>query len=362
MSHPDAYEYLQSLVGQTITTLGGRPNVVLAVSDDNVRVGTGRSPGGQAVSIADVQATIDRVWGGEEVPISPDAVGFRSAFVGAVLGSMVDVEVLDNPLRVRLAQGQATRNPPWEYDELILALDLYLRRGQPPVSDPEVIALSQLLNQLPIHESRPDSGRFRNPNAVHMKLANFKGPDPSYAGRGLRAGGIGVSEVWQRFANDPDALAAAVAQITTFADGDMSFVQEEGESEAVEGRVLFRAHRVRERDPALVKKKKAAVLRRGNHLLCEVCDLDFAEAYGPLGEGFIECHHTIPLAWGVIRKTKTEDLALVCSNCHRMLHRAKEPLSVEKLRMIVEHQRVGRRGRTPSSSSRRTLRVEGRSG
>ncbi len=344
MPHPDAYEYLQSLVGQTITTLHGRPNVVLAVSDDDVYVGTGRSPGGRAVSIADVQATIDRVWGGEEVPISPEAVGFRSAFVGAVLGSMVDVEVLDDPLRVRLARGQATRNPPWEYDELILALDLYLRRGQPPVSDPKVIALSQLLNQLPIHESRPDSERFRNPNAVHMKLANFKGPDPSYEGSGLRAGGIGVSEVWQRFANDPDALAAAVAQITAFADGDERVVPEEGESEAVEGRVLFRAHRVRERDPALVKKKKAAVLRRGNRLLCEVCDLDFAEAYGPLGEGFIECHHTIPFALGVVRKTKIEDLALVCSNCHRMLHRAKEPLSVEKLRIIVEHQRAGRRG------------------
>jgi 5-methylcytosine-specific restriction enzyme A len=342
--HPDAHEYLQSLVGQTITTLRGRPNIVLAVNDDDVYVGTGRSPGGQAVSIADIQSTIDRVWGGEEVPISPEAVGFRSAFVGAVLGSMVDVEVLDSPLRVRLAREQPTRNPSWEYDELILALDLYLRRGQPPVSDTEVIALSQLLNRLPIHESRPDSKRFRNPNAVHMKLANFKGPDPSYMGSGLRAGGIGVSEVWQRFANDPDALAAAVTQIMAFADGDEPFVPEEDESEAVEGRVLFRAHRVRERNPALVKKKKAAVLRRGHRLLCEVCDLDFAEAYGPLGEGFIECHHTIPLALGVVRKTKIEDLALVCSNCHRVLHRAKEPISVGRLRMIVEHRRVGRRG------------------
>jgi 5-methylcytosine-specific restriction protein A len=241
---------------------------------------------------------------------------------------------------VRLARAPAARNPPWEYDELILALDLYLRRGQPPVSDPEVIALSQILNRLPIHESRPDSERFRNPNAVHMKLANFKGPDPSYAGSGLRAGGAGVSQVWQRFANDPDALAVAVAQITAFADRDRRMVSEEDEAKAVDGRVLFRAHRVRERDQALVKKKKAAVLRRGDRLLCEVCGLDFAEAYGPLGEGFIECHHTMPLALGVVRKTKIEDLAFVCPNCHRMLHRAKEPLSVEMLRVIVERQRA----------------------
>ena len=110
------------------------------------------------MNIVEVQATIDRVWDGEEVPISPEAIGFRSAFVGAVLGSMPDVKVLDDPLRVRLIRTQTTRNPPWEYDELILALDLYLRRGQPSVADPEVIALSQLLNRLPIHESRPDSG------------------------------------------------------------------------------------------------------------------------------------------------------------------------------------------------------------
>ena len=219
-------------------------------------------------------------------------------------------------------------------------MDLYLKRGQPPVSDPEVIALSEILNRLPIHEDRPDSVRFRNPNSVHMKLANFKGPDPSYTGSGLRAGGTGVSDVWQRFANDPDALAVAVAQITASAEGGEREVPEEDELEAVEGRVLFRAHRVRERDPALVKKKKAAVLRRGDRLTCEACDLDFAESYGPMGEGFIECHYAMPLSLGVVRKTKIEDLALVCSNCHRMLHRSKASLSVKKLRSIVEQRRA----------------------
>lgn len=173
-----------------------------------------------------------------------------------------------------------------------------------------------------------------------MKLANFKGPDASYAGSGLKAGGAGVNEVWRRFANDRDALAVAVAEITAFANSDGRVMMEENEAEAVEGRVLFRAHRVRERDPGLVRKKKAAVLRRRSRLLCEVCGLDFAEAYGSLGEGFIECHHTMPLALGAVRKTKIEDLALVCSNCHRMLHRAKELLSIDMLREIVEHQRA----------------------
>lgn len=94
--------------------------------------------------------------------------------------------------------------------------------------------------------------------------------------------------MWQRFANDRDTLAMAVAQITSYAKGEHTrAVPEEDESEAVEGRVLFRAHRVREREPSLVKKKKAAVLRRWGRLLCEVCDLDFAETYGPLGRALL---------------------------------------------------------------------------
>ncbi len=69
----------------------------------------------------------------------------------------------------------AKRNPVWERDELILALDLYFRleRRVPDDGDPEVIALSELLNALPIHSDRPHTQRFRNPNGVALKLANF---------------------------------------------------------------------------------------------------------------------------------------------------------------------------------------------
>ncbi|MBT3031446.1 MAG: HNH endonuclease [Candidatus Thiodiazotropha sp. (ex Lucina pensylvanica)] len=63
---------------------------------------------------------------------------------------------------------------------------------------------------------------------------------------------------------------------------------------------------------------------------------DFSEKYGKLGEGFAECHHTKPpstLKPG--EKTKLSDLAVVCSNCHRMLHRAKPWLSIGELRAAI---------------------------
>lgn len=342
MPPPNARQYLQTLVGGTIyTPTERRPNTVVSLDADTVLVRTADSPA-QPVRISEIQAAIDRVWAGEEVLIRPQSVGYRSSFIGAVLDSLPDVEVLGNPPRARRGPGEHRvqpkapgRNPPWEYDELILALDLYLRRGQPPTSDPDVVALSDLLNRLPIHTERPDRERFRNPNGVHMKLGNFKAPDPSYEGRGLSAGGRGVYEVWARFATDPGGLTAAVTRIrAAAADGD-GLPPEEYEAEAVEGRILFRWHRARERNPAVVKRKKASVLRRTGRLACEVCDVDFSERYGDLGEGFIECHHTLPLATGSPRITRLADLAVVCPNCHRMLHRAKEPLSVESLRGIV---------------------------
>lgn len=342
MASPDARAHLESLIGRTVFTVARRrPNIILGVDDGEVHVRTERSKGrGEKVAIADVQATFDRVWDGEEVPIHPRSVGYRSAFIGAVLASMPDVETLEDPWRVRLRHQPnpdvRIRNPAWEYDELVLALDLYLRRGIPPVSDSEVGELSALLNRLPLHPTRPDEQRFRNPNAVHMKLANFRGVDPRQPGRGLAAGGRGVAEVWERFANDPEGLRGAVTQIRAAGTSDGPGIHpEQDEAEAVEGRILFRAHRMRERDPSLVKRKKASVQQRLGRLPCEACDMDFADRYGELGAGFIECHHKLPLAAGETRTTTINDLALVCPNCHRMLHRARPPLTVEQLRELV---------------------------
>lgn len=56
-------------------------------------------------------------------------------------------------------------HPNWTADELILALDVYLRqRGHiPSPGDAGIVSLSDLLNQLPIHTVRPDPEKFRNP-------------------------------------------------------------------------------------------------------------------------------------------------------------------------------------------------------
>jgi hypothetical protein len=102
MAGPDVRAHLRGLVGETIPTISGAPNAVLEVRATEVVVGTRRSPQGQAVPLAWVQGAVDRVYDGEEVEISPASVGYRSAFVGATLRSMPDVEVRRHPQRARL--------------------------------------------------------------------------------------------------------------------------------------------------------------------------------------------------------------------------------------------------------------------
>ena len=105
--------------------------------------------------------------------------------------------------------------------------------------------------------------------------------------------------------------------------------------EADEGRLLTVLHRHRERSRKLVEQKKAQVLRAQQRLACEVCGFDFAAVYGERGVGFIECHHTRPVSEGQAAKTRLKDLALVCANCHRMIHAQRPWLTLDELRGLL---------------------------
>ncbi len=86
----------------------------------------------------------------------------------------------------------------------------------------------------------------------------------------------------------------------------------------------------------MVARKKTQVLTEHGRLACEACNFEFGAAYGTLGEGFIECHHTLALsALEKERRTRLEDVALVCSNCHRMLHRRRPWLAAADLKMLL---------------------------
>ena len=110
----------------------------------------------------------------------------------------------------------------------------------------------------------------------------------------------------------------------------------------IEGDKVMREHIKQEltrRNASIVQRVKSEALRKGNgRILCECCDFDFYKTFGQHGKDFIECHHKVHISTGQ-RITTMADLALVCSNCHRMLHRRNLDstyYSVEELRKLIE--------------------------
>ncbi|WP_233533532.1 HNH endonuclease [Kitasatospora sp. SolWspMP-SS2h] len=63
--------------------------------------------------------------------------------------------------------------------------------------------------------------------------------------------------------------------------------------------------------------------------------------YGERGAGYVECHHVVPLHVAGEGTTKLADLALICANCHRMIHRKAPWPTPAELRETVVGQRRG---------------------
>ncbi len=226
----------------------------------------------------------------------------------------------------------------WTRDEVILALDLYFQHMKLPSSDkhPAVVALSDLLRVLPIHPGRHLDPTFRNPNGVYLKLTNIR--SLASPGTGMKSVSRMDREVWDEFRNDQPRLRRLAEAIkagyqTHWAKEPVE--PEVEEEEFQEGRIAYRLHKHRERNRDLVKKKKEQIRSLFGSLSCEACAFDFEVRYGPLGKDFIECHHTIPVSeMAVGARTKLEDVVLVCSNCHRMLHRMERMLPAKEVRGI----------------------------
>lgn len=239
------------------------------------------------------------------------------------------------------------RNPPWHRDEIILALDLYSRldQGQIHSRNPEIQELSRLLNRLPIFDVKPDEARFRNPNGVGLKLSNFLAIDPTYKGKGMSSFSLLDKQVFEEFQFDEERLHRLAERIRQVANdpilpNQLYLIPEEEEGmdkhQVMEGAVIYKLHKFRERDSSIVKRKKVIEFQKNGKLLCEACTFDFHQTYGELGFKYIECHHRTPLAeFSSKTKTTLVDLALVCSNCHRMLHRRLDILSIEGLRQLL---------------------------
>lgn len=245
-----------------------------------------------------------------------------------------------------MAEGK--RNPPWTRDESVLACALVVNNDWRwlAANDPKVIELSKLLQRMPIHPPDVRGETFRNPNGVARKTADLATNRDGYEGKPTRGGKTDIDVIRAFEADAPGMLAESkvIAEtVELFPDEYHSVppdldLGDDNES-AWEGGIRERAHLIRERNPKLREKKIEQARKKHGRVACEACEFDFEETYGERGRDFAECHHRMPLSESGRTKTKLEHLAVLCSNCHRMIHRAKPWLSVEELQSLVRRHR-----------------------
>ena len=105
---------------------------------------------------------------------------------------------------------------------------------------------------------------------------------------------------------------------------------------ATEGTQRLVLHLQGERDQAIVNLKK-------NHsvsLNCEVCTFSFG-LYGSTASHYCEVHHLLPLSEVEhTTQTRMEDLAILCSNCHRVAHRRNPPYTLEEVKSMLALSRL----------------------
>jgi len=114
---------------------------------------------------------------------------------------------------------------------------------------------------------------------------------------------------------------------------DSSSAKPTGQVDSIIERRRYRLHRKIDRN-----SRAAEAAKKVHGYECQACGFDFEAAYGVLGRGYIEAHHLTPIAElpedHPVSQDPETDFAVLCANCHRMIHRATPLLSLKTLRKI----------------------------
>ena len=219
-----------------------------------------------------------------------------------------------------MAKTAGRGNPPWTRDEIILALELFFQAGMVALSDTDerVIALSDVLRSLPGNEFRARNPSFRNPAGVAFKLSNLQSVA---TGKGFANSSAVDLAVWKHFESRSAKVKEVAQLIRTFAaEAPLDFSLDDADVQFPEGIIITTIHRRRERN----RKLRNALLqdrRERGVLACDCCGITNSNTSKSLEDAIFEAHHLRPLSEVGETITRLPDVALLCANCHRSIHR-----------------------------------------
>ncbi|MHA1540660.1 MAG: HNH endonuclease [Alphaproteobacteria bacterium] len=80
-------------------------------------------------------------------------------------------------------------------------------------------------------------------------------------------------------------------------------------------------------------------VKKDRKYICECCEFDFEKKYGKIGKEFIELHHLKPFGEmedNEERKLEEKDFSILCSNCHRMIHKLETVSNLKELKNKIK--------------------------
>ena len=104
------------------------------------------------------------------------------------------------------------RIPPWSREETILALHTYMNHGRVRENSIEAKELSAYLRHLTDPSTTSDPIKFRNPDAIALKLRKFATLDPRQAS-GMQKGSRMELAIWKEFSANPELLSQEAGRI-----------------------------------------------------------------------------------------------------------------------------------------------------
>jgi HNH endonuclease len=144
-----------------------------------------------------------------------------------------------------------------------------------------------------------------------------------------------TDQKWSNFSNPWESQQGSNSgSLLSVVTQDIESLQSEESWEGGVSKALVNKY---ERDPSL---RAEAIRIHGTQ--CQACGFSFEEFYGLHGKDYIEVHHLRPLSSykGEILVSASTDMAVLCSNCHRMVHRRKAHiLTMDELRHIIDSRR-----------------------
>jgi 5-methylcytosine-specific restriction protein A len=227
-------------------------------------------------------------------------------------------------------------NPNWTWEEEILAFATYIQyQTHGDSNHPAVQRLSDILRSLPIHDVATRTSSFRNRNSVARKLADIHTHKPGYSGKPTSGSRLD-REIWLQFGS----CTAEALRLADLIEREAEDVQTAVLNDAIdymtfpEGRILYSAHKRRERSSTLRETKLQQFRRRHGRLFCEACLLDLLRVTGSDDLNVYECHHIRPLHEIGPTESRLDDLVVLCPTCHRIAHKVRPWPDLEQLRNI----------------------------